>query len=111
MRGHYGAAGGAGTMVALYLTGRGAGLHVGGTEFKERVGTQQILEETKTEQSFVGSNSTANGIMGYGGALTLVNGSPFEWTLSGQNSYQMDTWKWPNIAAGTIKHSTSILAY
>jgi hypothetical protein len=111
MRGHYGAAEGAGTMVALCLTGRGVGLHVGGTEFKERGGTQQILRETKTEQSFIGTNDTANGIMGYGGALTLVNGSPFEWTLSGQDSYQMDTWKWPNIAAGTTKRSTSILAY
>ncbi|KAF2633711.1 hypothetical protein BU25DRAFT_464926 [Macroventuria anomochaeta] len=40
--------------------------------------------------------------MGYGGALALVNGLPFEWTLSSQSSYQMDTWKWPNVAAGKV---------
>ncbi|CAO2647714.1 Nn.00g086360.m01.CDS01 [Neocucurbitaria sp. VM-36] len=39
-------------------------------------------------------------IMGYGGALTLVNGSPFHWILTSQHSYQMDTWSWPTISAG-----------
>ncbi|KAF2473247.1 PLC-like phosphodiesterase [Lindgomyces ingoldianus] len=38
--------------------------------------------------------------MGYGGSLTLLNGSPFDWTLSGQHAYQMDTWSWPTISAG-----------
>ena len=38
--------------------------------------------------------------MAIGGALTLVNGSPYDWTLSGQHSYQMDTWTWPTIKAG-----------
>lgn len=38
--------------------------------------------------------------MGYGGYLTLLNGSPYEWVLTGQHSYQMDTWKWPTIPAG-----------
>ncbi|KAF1837298.1 PLC-like phosphodiesterase [Decorospora gaudefroyi] len=38
--------------------------------------------------------------MGWGGYLTLLNGSPFDWTLSSQHSYQMDSWKWPTISAG-----------
>ncbi|KAH7400960.1 PLC-like phosphodiesterase [Phaeosphaeria sp. MPI-PUGE-AT-0046c] len=38
--------------------------------------------------------------MGYGGSLTLVNGSPFDWVTSSTHSYQMDTWKWPTINAG-----------
>ncbi|KAF2262630.1 PLC-like phosphodiesterase [Lojkania enalia] len=38
--------------------------------------------------------------MGYGGYLTLVNGSPNDWTLIGHHSYQMDTWSWPTISAG-----------
>ncbi|KAF2865858.1 PLC-like phosphodiesterase [Massariosphaeria phaeospora] len=38
--------------------------------------------------------------MGYGGFLTLLNGSPNDWTLSGQHSYQMDTWSWPTVSAG-----------
>ncbi|PSN67147.1 PLC-like phosphodiesterase [Corynespora cassiicola Philippines] len=38
--------------------------------------------------------------MGYGGYLTLVNGSPNDWVLSGHSSYQMDTWSWPTISAG-----------
>jgi hypothetical protein len=40
-------------------------------------------------------------IMGYGGALTLVNGSPFDWVTSSSHSYQMDTWSWPTVNAGT----------
>ncbi|KAA8615560.1 PLCXc domain containing protein [Pyrenophora tritici-repentis] len=38
--------------------------------------------------------------MGWGGSITLVNASPFDWTLSGSHSYQMDTWQWPTISAG-----------
>jgi hypothetical protein len=33
--------------------------------------------------------------------LTLLNGSPHDWVLSSQHSYQMDTWSWPTISAGT----------
>lgn len=36
-----------------------------------------------------------------GGYLTLLNGSPNDWTLSGQHAYQMDAWSWPTISAGT----------
>ncbi|KAF2019644.1 PLC-like phosphodiesterase [Aaosphaeria arxii CBS 175.79] len=39
--------------------------------------------------------------MGYGGFLTILNGSPHDFALSGQHSYQMDTWSWPTIQAGT----------
>ncbi|KAH8732275.1 PLC-like phosphodiesterase [Phaeosphaeriaceae sp. PMI808] len=38
--------------------------------------------------------------MGYGGALTLVNGSPFDWVLKSAPSYQMDAWSWPTVSAG-----------
>lgn len=89
-------------MVALHLVSGGLGVHISSAEFKER-GTQHVLQDTNIEDPSSSQNHSANGIMGYGGALTLVNGSPFDWTLSGQNSYQMDTWKWPNVAAGTIK--------
>jgi hypothetical protein len=40
------------------------------------------------------------GFMGWGGALTLVNGSPFDWTVSRVSSYQMPAWNWPTVAAG-----------
>lgn len=36
-----------------------------------------------------------------GGYLTLLNGSPNDWTVSGQHSYQMDKWDWPTVKAGT----------
>jgi len=39
--------------------------------------------------------------MGYGGHMTLVNGSPFDWGVSGTHSYQMDKWSWPTINAGS----------
>ncbi|KAF2828377.1 PLC-like phosphodiesterase [Ophiobolus disseminans] len=38
--------------------------------------------------------------MGWGGALTLVNGSPFDWSVSSTSSYQMPAWKWPTVTAG-----------
>ncbi|KAF2814969.1 PLC-like phosphodiesterase [Mytilinidion resinicola] len=38
--------------------------------------------------------------MGWGGYMTLVNGSPFDWTVTGSHSYQMSTWNWPTISAG-----------
>ncbi|KAJ4305428.1 hypothetical protein N0V90_000959 [Kalmusia sp. IMI 367209] len=39
--------------------------------------------------------------MGYGGYLTLLNGSPKDWTVSSQHAYQMDAWDWPTVKAGT----------
>jgi hypothetical protein len=42
-----------------------------------------------------------------------VNGSPFDWTLGGQHSYQMDTWQWPTVRGGMNSHpayaSTSLI--
>jgi len=40
------------------------------------------------------------GLIVLGGYITLVNGSPYDWTLTGQHSYQMSTWNWPTISAG-----------
>lgn len=40
--------------------------------------------------------------MGQGGRITLVNGTPYEWRYSGQHSYQMNSWGFPQtVAAGT----------
>jgi hypothetical protein len=49
--------------------------------------------------------ATEGSIMGYGGYLTLVNGSPFDWITSSTPNYQMDTWNWPTVNAGA--YSTS----
>ncbi|KAF1947977.1 PLC-like phosphodiesterase [Clathrospora elynae] len=38
--------------------------------------------------------------MGWGGYLTLVNGSPLNWTSANTHSYQMETWNWPTVNAG-----------
>ncbi|KAH3980547.1 hypothetical protein HBH64_049320 [Parastagonospora nodorum] len=38
--------------------------------------------------------------MGYGGYMTLVNGSPFDWGVSSTHSYQMDKWSWLTANAG-----------
>jgi hypothetical protein len=40
--------------------------------------------------------------MGYGGYMTLVNGSPFDWGVSSTHSYQMDKWSWLTANAGSI---------
>jgi hypothetical protein len=47
-------------------------------------------------------------IMGYGGALTIVNGSPFDWVVSSAPSYQMSAWSWPTINAGTTANYKNI---
>jgi hypothetical protein len=99
MLGHYGANGKASLVVALGLAGGGVGLRMGGTKFKEH-GNQRSLKDDNIVYTSENKNDSANGLMGYGGALTLVNGSPFEWTLSSQTSYQMDTWKWPSVSPG-----------
>lgn len=99
MPGHYEATRLACFVVALSFGGGGVGGHAGVTAFKER-SAQHVLTESNRRYTSAGRNNSANGIMGYGGALTLVNGSPFEWKLSSETSYQMDTWKWPNVGAG-----------
>ena len=87
-------------LVGGLLLGRGAmGVCLGANCLKEP-DTQHVIQDSNIEYTSNSKNDSANGIMGYGGALTLVNASPFEWTLSSQTSYQMDTWKWPNVGAG-----------
>lgn len=36
-----------------------------------------------------------------GGYVTLLNGTPKDWVVTGTSSYQMDQWDWPTIKAGT----------
>jgi hypothetical protein len=110
MLGHYEATGRA-SLVGSLLLGRGAmGVCLGANCLKEP-GTQHVIQDSNIEYTSSSKNDSANGIMGYGGALTLVNGSPFEWTLSSQTSYQMDTWKWPNVGAGKDGNSKTTCLY
>jgi hypothetical protein len=102
MRRYHGAIGGVGVVVALHFVHRAAGLYVGGTAFEE-LSPQQVLKVGICEHISNNTDNTAYGFMGYGGALTLVNGSPYDWTLSSQSSYQMNTWEWPKVAAGTTE--------
>ena len=99
MLGHYEATGKASLVGGLLFGGGVLGFRVCANCLKEP-GTQHVIQDSNIEYTPSSKNDSANSIMGYGGALTLVNGSPFEWTLSSQTSYQMDTWKWPNVGAG-----------
>lgn len=92
-------------LAALGLVGGGVGFHMGGTELKG-YGSQRILKDDDIRDTSKNRKNSANGFLGYGGALTLVNGSPFEWTLNSQTSYQMDTWKWPSVPSGNRNCST-----
>jgi hypothetical protein len=70
--------------------------------FGRRLG-QAALEEEESIFSHPHKPPTKQGfIMGYGGYLTLVNGSPFDWVTSSTPSYQMDTWNWPTVSAGKV---------
>lgn len=109
MRGNYRFPNRVVTVVALLLVGQGLGLREGCVHFKEH-GQQQVLGGNNYYCTFKDRTDKTNGIMGYGGALTLVNGSPFDWTLSGQSSYQMDTWKWPRVAAGVLERFSGCYA-
>lgn len=68
--------------------------------FERRIG-QVALEEYSYDHQR-GSPAKEGFIMGYGGYLTLVNGSPFDWVTSSTHSYQMDTWNWPTVSAGMV---------
>ena len=63
---------------------------------------QGVLHESSCDGLRDSTAEREGFIMGYGGALTLVNGSPYDWVVSSSHSYQMDTWKWPTINAGMI---------
>jgi len=42
--------------------------------------------------------------MGQGGYITLVNGTPYNWVCTYNHSYQMNSWKFPDIASGKTAH-------
>jgi hypothetical protein len=48
--------------------------------------------------------------MGEGGYINLVNGTPYRWKRTGQASYQMDAWNFPeSINAGEFHPHQSIM--
>jgi hypothetical protein len=61
---------------------------------------QIALKEKDCDQSPVQGGEEQDSIMGYGGYMTLVNGSPFDWVNSSSHAYQMSTWSWPVVSAG-----------
>lgn len=67
--------------MTLVVTEAAVGLHVGGIRYKQQ-GSQHILKNDSTGYSSRNHKDSVNDFIGYGGALTLVNGSPFEWTLN-----------------------------
>jgi hypothetical protein len=74
-----------------------------------KVGTHQVetsrsapFTPTASLNSLTSVLTTTTTSMGEGGFLTVVNGGPVDWTLSGTHSYQMPAWSWPaTIPAGT----------
>jgi hypothetical protein len=91
-------------MVALHV---GAGVFAlpkdcSGFASIEGRGDQSVLQEIDCHTLSSSQIDQEGFIMGYGGALTLVNGSPFDWVTSSSHSYQMDTWNWPTVNAGTL---------
>lgn len=61
---------------------------------------QAVLRESDTVRHSTNPAQNEGFIMGYGGALTLVNGSPHDFVLRSAPSYQMDAWSWPTVNAG-----------
>lgn len=84
------------------------GLHTDCVGFttKEEQRQQVILLEGNCGRGQSYQEEKEGFIMGYGGALTLVNGSPFDWVVSSAPSYQMDAWNWPTVNAGTTFEGT-----
>jgi hypothetical protein len=74
----------------------------------ERKVDQIALQKNNCDNSSKQLTEEEGFIMGYGGALTLVNGSPFDWVVSSAPSYQMSTWSWPTINAGTTANQKNI---
>tara|TARA_R110002003_G_scaffold44_11_gene3336 strand:+ start:40040 stop:40363 length:324 start_codon:yes stop_codon:yes gene_type:complete len=74
---------------------------------------QVALQEVYRDRTFRDQEEKEGFIMGWGGALTLVNGSPFDWTVGSAPSYQMDAWSWPTVDAGEaliiLRFSSTIL--
>jgi len=69
----------------------------------ERGADQVVLQENDCDE-LQEQELEKEGFMGWGGALTLVNGSPFDWTVSSASSYQMPAWNWPTVQAGMQLH-------
>jgi hypothetical protein len=72
----------------------------GFANIEERV-DQIALHDTDCDRPSNNQIDQEGFIMGYGGGLNLVNGSPFDWVTSSSHSYQMETWSWPTVNAGT----------
>jgi hypothetical protein len=83
--------------VALYGSVEVFGLQNSRVRFVgiERKVDQIALQKNNCDNSSKQLTEEEGFIMGYGGALTLVNGSPFDWVVSSAPSYQMSTWSWP----------------
>ncbi|USP73780.1 PLC-like phosphodiesterase [Curvularia clavata] len=103
MRRHYSFWGGWGLSISMAQYGAaqraGSQTPAGYAAHEGRVNQQRLRVYYNGTPSAEDSEELS--IMSWGGDLTLVNGSPFDWTLSGQHSYQMDTWQWPTVRSGT----------
>ncbi|KAL6169471.1 hypothetical protein ACJQWK_04493 [Exserohilum turcicum] len=87
-------------LMAQYGTVHGARVDYRSYAAPDRREEQQRLQQADYARIASAKDSEELSFMGYDGFLTLVNGSPFNWTLAGQHSYQMDTWSWPSVSAG-----------
>jgi hypothetical protein len=89
-------------MAALHYVLGVSGLQNEGVGFGgyKRTSDQIVLQEFDYGKLTTRPVEKEGFIMGYGGALTLVNGSPFDWVLDSARSYQMSAWSWPTINAG-----------
>jgi hypothetical protein len=67
----------------------------------ERTVDQITLRRNDCDRLVVQGVGDQESIIGHGGYMTLVNGSPFDWVNSGStHAYQMSAWSWPTISAG-----------
>jgi hypothetical protein len=74
----------------------------------EKTVEQITLSGEDCDRLSVQGGEEQESIMGYGGYMTLVNGSPFDWVNSSTHAYQMSTWSWPIISAGpSSKYTTT----
>jgi hypothetical protein len=98
------------SMVVALFAGLGVSGHlidcVGFTGIERRV-DQITLQRNECDKRLNLGVEKEGFIMGYGGALTLVNGSPFNWVTSSTPSYQMDAWSWPTVNAGRVLYQST----
>ena len=88
------------------------GLHIDYADFAsiEKKVNQIALQESDCRNFLKDITEKEGFFMGYGGALTLVNGSPFDWVLNSAPSYQMDAWQWPTVTAGMLSRKIKLRA-